>query len=405
MVTTISSIPYSGTVDTTGFDPDLAYQDFGSCGMGWAWAATWWSWACAADQVVTITMASTAGRYCHIFNGSTYVGCYTTEGAEYVLAAEAGSLYTFLVTTFYQEDVGSVTFNVDPTPANDTCALAYPIGFLPSHFFNSDTTGNDADISEAVSEAICGTGSGYHASWLTWTAPEPYTQIQFSFATSATDAVATVFTGACGSLTYLTCFYASTPGGPLMTVVPGTTYYFLITGVDADPFYFTFNLSFPTTYLQLCKTLACPGSSSPSSSASASPSASASASPSPAPPRLIRRMRQSPHLSDEQVWLFFSQFQLDLEAGLGAVTGRVDPHGNPGLDGVEPQVMLQWSNDSGHTWSDETWTSAGRLGAYKFRAIWRRLGRGRQRVWRIVVTDPIAWRLLDAFVHVEKGTS
>jgi hypothetical protein len=31
--------------------------------------------------------------------------------------------------------------------------------------------------------------------------------------------------------------------------------------------------------------------------------------------RTIRRMRQSPHLSDEQVTLFFAQFQLDFEAG------------------------------------------------------------------------------------------
>jgi hypothetical protein len=120
--------------------------------------------------------------------------------------------------------------------------------------------------------------------------------------------------------------------------------------------------------------------------------------PTPPPPtvvRSVRRMRQSPHLSDEQAWLFFTQFQLDLEVGLGLTDGQ----------GLDPQVMLQWSNDSGHTWSEEVWVSAGRLGQYKFRAIWRRLGRGRQRTWRIVVADPIAWRLLDAFVQVEKGTS
>lgn len=54
---------------------------------------------------------------------------------------------------------------------------------------------------------------------------------------------------------------------------------------------------------------------SPSASPSTSASVSASASPSPEPPRLIRRMRQSPHLSDEQVNLFFAQFQIDFEAG------------------------------------------------------------------------------------------
>jgi hypothetical protein len=38
----------------------------------------------------------------------------------------------------------------------------------------------------------------------------------------------------------------------------------------------------------------------------------------PAPPsnkRKIRRMRQTPHVSDEQTWLYVSSFQLDLETG------------------------------------------------------------------------------------------
>lgn len=111
--------------------------------------------------------------------------------------------------------------------------------------------------------------------------------------------------------------------------------------------------------------------------------------------RLIRRVRQSPHLSDEQVWLFFSQFQLDVETGRGLTTGQ----------GVDPMVMLQWSDDSGHTWSHELWVSAGEQGDYARRAMWRRLGKSRQRTWRIVVTDPVAWHLLDAYVEVVKGSA
>lgn len=113
-------------------------------------------------------------------------------------------------------------------------------------------------------------------------------------------------------------------------------------------------------------------------------------------PRLIRRVRQSPHLSDELGWLFFHQFQLDLDVGRGLVTGT------PGTD---PQVMLQWSDDGGHTWSDEHWVSAGRLGRYRHRAIWRRLGRSRKRTWRVAVADPVPWRIVDAWIQVNKGTS
>ena len=96
---------------------------------------------------------------------------------------------------------------------------------------------------------------------------------------------------------------------------------------------------------------------------------------------------------------------LDLEVGHGAVTGWQKPHGEPGAESVDPQVMLQWSDDAGQTWSHEYWVSAGRLGYYKWRAIWRRLGRARQRTWRVVMMDAIPWHLLNASVSVEKGTS
>lgn len=108
-----------------------------------------------------------------------------------------------------------------------------------------------------------------------------------------------------------------------------------------------------------------------------------------------RRQRRAPHLSREQLWNFYSQFQLDLEAGVGLTTGQ----------GSDPQIMLRWSDDGGHTWSDEHWVSAGDRGHYKHRAIWRRLGRSRDRVFEVTVSDPVAWNLLQAFLQVEPGTS
>lgn len=129
---------------------------------------------------------------------------------------------------------------------------------------------------------------------------------------------------------------------------------------------------------------------------SASPSPSGSTSPSPGiveEVRLIRRLRQSPHLSQEQLTAFIAGFTLDLETGRGLETGQ----------GVDPQVMLQYSDDGGHTWSSEQWVSAGRLGAYAWRARWLRVGRTRDRVWRITVSDPVPWRLLDAYVGATGG--
>lgn len=109
----------------------------------------------------------------------------------------------------------------------------------------------------------------------------------------------------------------------------------------------------------------------------------------------IRRLRRAPHLSNEQLTTFHGFFQLDLETGLGLGSGQ----------GADPMVMLRWSDDGGHTWSHEHWVNAGRQGQYTRRAIWRRLGRSRDRVYEVVMSDPIPWRLLAAYLDVETGTS
>jgi hypothetical protein len=109
----------------------------------------------------------------------------------------------------------------------------------------------------------------------------------------------------------------------------------------------------------------------------------------------IRRERIFPHLSQEQIWQFFSMFQLDVEAGIGLSEGQ----------GSDPQVILQWSDDGGHTWSHEHFVSAGPQGQYARRALWRMLGRSRDRVWKIAMSDPVKWAVLNAFCDVQKGTS
>lgn len=58
----------------------------------------------------------------------------------------------------------------------------------------------------------------------------------------------------------------------------------------------------------------------------------------------------------------------------------------------DPQVMLRWSDDGGHTWSREHWVSIGKVGEYGKRAIWRRLGmtqKLRDRVYEVSGTDPV----------------
>jgi hypothetical protein len=57
----------------------------------------------------------------------------------------------------------------------------------------------------------------------------------------------------------------------------------------------------------------------------------------------------------------------------------------------EPQFMLRWSDDGGHTWSNEHWSPIGKIGAYGQRTFWRRLGmtlKLRDRVYELSGTDP-----------------
>jgi hypothetical protein len=89
--------------------------------------------------------------------------------------------------------------------------------------------------------------------------------------------------------------------------------------------------------------------------------------------------------------------QLDCETGVGLNTGQGD----------DPQVMLRWSDDGGHTWSSEFWRSMGAIGQYGYRTLWRRLGmttKLRDRVYEISGTDPVRLYIMGAEL-VMSGTN
>jgi hypothetical protein len=73
--------------------------------------------------------------------------------------------------------------------------------------------------------------------------------------------------------------------------------------------------------------------------------------------------------------------------------------GNPVMEGADPQVMLRWSDDGGHTWSNEHWKSLGRIGQSQTRVIWRRLGmteKLRDRVYEVSGTAPVKVAIMGA---------
>jgi len=94
----------------------------------------------------------------------------------------------------------------------------------------------------------------------------------------------------------------------------------------------------------------------------------------------------------------------NLGVTLGGILTTTKVVGMPNITpSGEPQFMLRWSDDGGHTWSNEYMVSAGAVGNYKSRAIWRRLGRSRDRVYELAVSDNAAWRLIDSYLQASPG--
>jgi hypothetical protein len=117
------------------------------------------------------------------------------------------------------------------------------------------------------------------------------------------------------------------------------------------------------------------------------------------------------NLSDEDIanidqLIPVSQSALPFEYNFNSVTMNInDPTPSPTQHGgpVNPHVMLQWSDDDGNTWSNERMMPLGRVGQYMKRMKWNRLGRSRNRVFRVSISDPVRVVLRDAFIDADEG--
>ena len=150
----------------------------------------------------------------------------------------------------------------------------------------------------------------------------------------------------------------------------------------------------------------------------------------------VRRLRRAPHLVTEFQRQYFEELQIQFQPGVGT-TGLSGPaiitDSNTTFLGdtytitadasfviepnktyilgtqntalaqttTAPQAMLRWSNDGGSTWSNEHWTGVGQMGKYRNRAIWRRLGQARDRIFEVSVTDPVNFVIISANLKVQ----
>lgn len=109
----------------------------------------------------------------------------------------------------------------------------------------------------------------------------------------------------------------------------------------------------------------------------------------------IRRVRQAPHLVSDFKRIAYSQLQIQFQPGVG-----LDGTGQ----GTTPRAMLKWSDDGGSTFGNEHWTGIGAIGQYKNRAIWRRMGTARDRIFHVSITDPVRAVIISADLTAYSGS-
>ncbi len=81
---------------------------------------------------------------------------------------------------------------------------------------------------------------------------------------------------------------------------------------------------------------------------------------------------------------------------LRMMTGESLQNGN----GSNPQVMLRYSNDGGHTWSNTLYRDMGKVGEYNHKITWNRLGSADEWVFEFSIQEPINFSLIKASIEV-----
>lgn len=104
---------------------------------------------------------------------------------------------------------------------------------------------------------------------------------------------------------------------------------------------------------------------------------------------IIERIQTMPSVYNNDNRVVHNSLKIDFDSGIGTVSGQ----------GENPQVMMDYSDDGGRTFSTERFRPIGKIGKFKQRSIFRRLGQARQRVYRTKVTDPVKANITAAFIN------
>jgi hypothetical protein len=106
----------------------------------------------------------------------------------------------------------------------------------------------------------------------------------------------------------------------------------------------------------------------------------------------ILYLRAFPHLINENEYAYHHRIEILVDMG------------NLPEGATPPDLSLDWSDDHGHTFIDGRKVSMGQPGQYKKRAAFRRLGKSRDRVYRVgIQADNCKISLVDAYLELTPG--
>lgn len=108
--------------------------------------------------------------------------------------------------------------------------------------------------------------------------------------------------------------------------------------------------------------------------------------------RFIRRVRRTPAIVDEQRYVFHRKLTILMETGLAS-------------QGQQPTLVLRYSDDGGKTWGTEVSCDVGEIGAYSVLVWFWQLGVARNRVYELIATDAMPYRITQTYLDAAKAVA
>ena len=111
----------------------------------------------------------------------------------------------------------------------------------------------------------------------------------------------------------------------------------------------------------------------------------------------INRVRRTQIINKEKLNVLHNRLEIEFEPGVGLDVAS-------GVDGHSPQAILKWSDNGGRTWSSGRSADIGKYKQYGTRAVWRLLGKSRNRIYELTIEEPVKVILIGAYANIKACT-